>query len=107
MIRVRYSPQLALPGWSIAYAWEGRILTVRMRIVEEDADSPVEKEVAETYNFSSLQPGDRVVGAESEVLPISPLVEAYVDDEGDLHVVLLHWYRHGENPGKPEEVLDG
>lgn len=110
MIHVRYAPQLPLPGWGVSYAWEGRVLTVRMRVVEESTDPttpPVEREAEEIYDFSSLQPGDRVVGAEPEALPISPLVEAYVDDGGNLHVTLLHWYRHGESPEKPEEVLDG
>jgi len=95
-IHVIYSPQAALPGQTLAYTWEGRTLTARLE----------PQGLEETYDLSSLQPGDEVSEVQPEVLPFSPLISAHVDENGDLHVALLLWYE-GEEPTELEEVLDG
>jgi hypothetical protein len=96
MIHIRYSPQAALPGQSLAYTWTGRILTARLE----------PQGLEEVFDLSTLQPGDEVTGVEPETLPFSPLISARVDEDGDLHVALLRWYE-GEEPTELEEVLDG
>jgi len=100
MIRVRYTPQVALPGHRIIYAWQGRTLTAALYRGEEEVGQ-------ETYDLSILQPGDEVVGAEPEALPFSPLVSARCAEDGTLEVTLLYWYEGGEEPELAEEVLDG
>jgi len=100
MIRVRYTPQVGLPGHRIAYTWQGRVLTAALYRGEEGVGQ-------EIYDFSVLQPGNEVVEVEPEVLPFSPLVSARCLENGTLEVVLLHWYGGGEEPELAEEVLDG
>lgn len=97
MIKISYTPQVGLPGRRLAYSWAGRVLTATL---EPDGTQ-------EQFNFSSLQPGDRVAEIVPEVLPFSPVVSAEVDSAGDLHVTLLYWYQPGEPDTKSEEVLDG
>jgi len=97
MIRISYSSQAGLPGKTLAYSWSGRVLKATL---EPDGTQ-------EQFDFSTLQPGDRVTEIVPEVLPFSPVVSAEVDDAGDLHVVLLYWYGPGEPDSKPEEVFDG
>jgi hypothetical protein len=99
MIRVRYTPQVALPGRRIVYTWQGRVLIATLYRGEEEVGR-------EVYDLSVLQPGDEVTGVEPEVLPFSPLVSARCTEEG-LEVVLLYWYGGGEEPRLAEEVLDG
>jgi len=99
MTRVRYTPQVALPGHRIVYAWRGRVLTAALYRGEEEVGQ-------ETYDLSLLQPGDEVVGVEPEVLQFSPLISARCLEDGTLEVVLLHWYDGGEEPELAEEVLD-
>jgi hypothetical protein len=100
MIRVRYTPQVALPGHRIFYTWQGRVLTATLYRGEEEVGQDV-------YDLSALQPGDEVVGVEPESLPLSPLVSARCLEDGTLEVVLLYWYDGGEEPELAEEVLDG
>lgn len=96
MIRVSYVPQVALPGRSLEYAWQGRVLHIRL---QPDG-------LEETVDLTPLAPGDRAT-VTTEVIPYNPVLEAYVDDVGDLHVTLLHWYQPGEPDTRPEEVYDG
>jgi hypothetical protein len=100
MIRVRYVPQVALPGHRISYAWEGRTLTATLFQGNEVVDR-------ETYDLSVLQPGDEVVEVEPEALAFSPLVSARCLEDGTLEVILLHWYEGNGEPELAEEVLDG
>jgi hypothetical protein len=100
MIRIRYTPQVALPGRRIVYIWQGRALTATLYRGEEEVGQ-------EVYDLSTLQPGDEVVGVELDVLPFSPLVSVRCLEDGTLEVVLLHWYEGGEEPELVEEVLDG
>ena len=97
MIRINYTPQAWLPCKRIRYAWSGRVLTATL---EPDG-------AQERFDFSSLQPGDRVTEIISEVLPFSPVASAEVDAAGDLHVTLLYWYGPGESTNKQPEVFDG
>jgi len=99
MTRVRYTPQLALPGHRIVYTWQGRVLTATLYRGEEEVGQ-------EVYDLSTLQPGDEVTEAEPEVLPFSPMVSARCTEEG-LEVALLYWYEGGEEPELAEEVPDG
>jgi hypothetical protein len=96
VIHIRYSPQAALPGQSLSYSWEGRVLTARWE----------PQGLEEVFDLSSLQPGDEVASIEPEALPFSPLISARVDEDDDLHVTLLLWYE-GEEPTELEEVIDG
>ena len=98
MIRVRYVPQVGLPGHTLRYSWTGRVLTATLYRGEEEVGQ-------EVYDLS-LQPGDEVVEVEPEALPFSPLVSARCTEEG-LEVVLLYWYDGGVEPQLAEEVLDG
>ena len=100
MIRVRYTPQVSLPGHRIVYTWQGRMLTAALYRGEEEVGR-------EVYDLSVLQPGDEVVGVEPEVLQFSPLISARCLKDGTLEVLLLHWYEGGEEPELTEEVLDG
>jgi hypothetical protein len=100
MTRVRYTPQAALPGHRIVYTWQGRVLTVALYRGDEVVGQ-------ETYDLSTLQPGDEVVGVEPEALPFSPLISARCAEDETLEVVLLHWYDGGEEPELAEEVLGG
>jgi hypothetical protein len=100
MIRVRYTPQVGLPGHRIVYTWQGRVLTAALYRGEEEV-------AQEVYDLSLLQPGDEVDSVESEALPFSPLVSARCTEDGILEVVLLYWYDGGEEPELAEEVLDG
>lgn len=103
MIRIRYTPQVGLPGHTLRYSWAGRVLTATlMRTLGEE-----EEVGTETYDLSALQPGDEVVGVEPGTLPFSPLVSARCLEDGTLEVVLLHWYDGGEEPELAGEVLDG
>jgi len=99
MIRVRYTPQVALPGHRIVYTWQGRMLTATLYRGEEELGR-------ETYDLSALQPGDEVVGVEPEALPFSPLVSARCLEDGRLEVTLLHWYEGGEELELTEEVIE-
>lgn len=99
MIRVRYIPQVGLPGYTLRYSWSGRVLTATLYRGEEEVGQ-------EVYDLSVLQPGDEVEGVEPEVLPFSPLVSACAEDRA-LEVVLLYWYDGDEEPQLAEEVLDG
>jgi hypothetical protein len=100
MIRVRYTPQVALPGRRIVYTWQGRVLIAALYRGEEEVGR-------EVYDLSVLQPGDEVEGAEPEALPFSPLVSARCAEDGTLEVALLYWYEGGQEPELAEEVLDG
>jgi len=95
-IYIRYSPQAALPGQSLSYSWQGRVLTARLE----------PQGLEEVFDFSALQPGDEVAEVQPEALPFSPLISAHVDEGGNLHVMLLLWYE-GEEPENLEEVIDG
>ena len=97
MIRVSYAPQVGLPGRRMRYAWSGRVLTATL---EPDG-------TRELFDFSGLQPGDRVTEVVPDVLPFSPVVSAEVDNAGDLYVTLVYWYQPGEPATKPEEVING
>ncbi|GAB6940717.1 hypothetical protein [Thermus brockianus] len=99
MIRVRYIPQVGLPGHALRYSWAGRVLTATLY-----RDEVVGQEV---YDLSAFQPGDEVVGVEPEALAFSPLISARCLEDGTLEVVLLHWYEGVEPPELGEEVLDG
>jgi hypothetical protein len=99
MTRVRYIPQVALPGHRIVYTWQGRVLTAALYRGEEGVGQ-------EAYDLSVLQPGDEVTEVEPEALPFSPLVSARCTEEG-LEVVLLYWYDGDEEPEPAEEVIDG
>ena len=103
MIRVRYVLQVGLPGQTLHYSWTGRVLTATlMRAVDGQ-----EEVSQETYDLSTLEPGDEVVGVEPEALAFSPLISARCLEDGTLEAVLLHWYEGGEEPELAEEVLDG
>jgi hypothetical protein len=104
MIRVRYVPQLGLPGHTLRYSWAGRVLTAAMMRTLGEREEEVGQEV---YDLSALQPGDEVAGVEPEALPFSPLISARCANDGTLEVVLLYWYDGGEEPQLAEEVLDG
>jgi hypothetical protein len=99
MIRVRYTPQVALPKHRIIYTWQERSLTATLYRGEEEVGQ-------EVYDLSVLQPGDEVVEVEPEVLPFSPLLSARCLEDGTLEAVLLYWYE-GKEPELTEEVLDG
>ena len=110
MIRISYAPQAGLPGKRLAYSWSGRTLSAQL--VEEAVDpgtgQATQNVVAEeTFDFSALQPGDRVTEITPEALPFSPVVAAEVDANGDLAVTLLYWYQAGEPTDKQPEVLNG
>lgn len=98
-MRVRYIPQVGLPGHTLRYSWTGRVLTATLYRGEEVVGR-------EVYDLS-LQPGDEVVGVEPEALPISPLISARCAEDGTLEVTLVHWYEGVEPPELAEEVLDG
>jgi len=100
MIRVRYTPQVALPEHRIVYAWQGRVFTATLYRGEEEVGQ-------EVYDLSVLQPGEEVVEVEPETLFFSPLVSARCTEDGTLEVTLLYWYEGGEEPELAEEVLDG
>jgi hypothetical protein len=102
MIRVRYIPQVGLFGHTLHYSWTGRVLTATL---ERTVDG--QKLGQETYDLSTIEPGDEVVEVEPEMLPFSPLVSARCLENGTLEVVLLYWYDGGEEPELAEEVLDG
>jgi hypothetical protein len=105
MIRVRYTPQVGLPGHTLRYSWAGRVLTATMMRTTGEREEVVGREV---YDLSALQPGDEVGEVELESLPFSPLVSARCLEDGTLEVVLLYWYEGGgEEPKLAEEVLDG
>ena len=100
MIHIRYAPQICFPGHRIRYEWRGRLLEAILEASGEEIGR-------ETYNLSELGPGDEVISTTPESLPFSPLVEARVDEAGDLHVLLLLWYESGEEITKLEEAIDG
>ncbi len=104
MIRVRYVPQVGLPGQTLHYSWTGRVLTATLRRTVGGQEEELGQEV---YDLSVLQPGDEVEGAEPEALPFSPLVFARCLEDGTLEVNLIYWYDGGEEPELDEEVLDG
>jgi hypothetical protein len=104
MIRVRYVPQLGLPGQTLHYSWSGRVLTATLKRTLSEQEEVLGGEI---YDLSSLEPGDEVVGVESEAFPFSPLVSARCTEDGTLEVILLHWYEGVEPPVLDEEVLDG
>ena len=98
MIRVRYAPQVALPGHRIVYTWQGRSLTATLYRGDEEVGQ-------EVCDLSLLEPGDEVVGEEPEVLSFSPLLSARCLEDGTLEAVLLYWYE-GEEPELTEEVIE-
>ncbi len=104
MIRVRYIPQVGLPGQTLHYSWAGRVLTATLKRTLGEREEEVGQEV---YDLSALRPGDEVEGAEPEALPFSPLISARCLEDGTLEVELLYWYEGGEEPELAEEVLDG
>jgi hypothetical protein len=104
MIRVRYVPQVGLPGHTPRYSWAGRVLAVTVTRTLGEREEVVG---TETYDLSVLQPGDEVEGAEPEALPFPPLVSARCLGDGTLEVALLYWYEGGQEPELAEEVLDG
>jgi hypothetical protein len=104
MIRVRYTPQVGLPGQTLHYSWTGRVLTATLTRAVDGQEEEIGEEV---YDLSALQPGDEVVRVEPEVLPLSPLISARCLEDGTLEVVLLHWYDGCEETELAEEVLDG
>ncbi len=104
MIRVRYVPQVGLSGQTLHYSWNGRVLTATLKCSLSEQEEVLDEEI---YDLSSLEPGDEVEGAESEVLPFSPLVSARCLEDGTLEVVLLLWHEGVEPPELDEEVLDG
>ena len=103
MIRVRYVPQVGLPGQTLHYSWTGRVMAATLKRTLGKQEEVVG---TETYDLSLLQPGDEVVGVEPEALPFSPLVSARCAEDGTLEVTLLYWYQ-GKEPELAEEVLDG
>jgi hypothetical protein len=104
VIRVRYIPQVGLPGRTLHYTWAGRVLTATLKRTVGGQEEELGQEV---YDLSVLQPGDEVIGAEPETLPFSPLISARCLEDGTLEVVLLHWIESDEEPELAEEVLDG
>ena len=104
MIRVRYVPQVGLPGHTLRYSWAGRVLTANMVRILGEQEEIVGREA---HDLSVLQPGDKVVGVEPEALRFSPLVSAWCLEDGTLEVLLLYWYDGGQEPQRAEEVLDG
>jgi len=103
MIRVRYIPQIGLPGHTLHYSWAGRVLTATLKRTVGGQEEDVGQEV---YDLSVLQPGDEVDGVEPEVLPFSPLISAQCLEGGTLQVALLYWHDGGEEPELAEEVID-
>jgi hypothetical protein len=104
MIRIRYVPQVGLPGQTLYYSWTERVLTATLKRTVGGREEEVGQE---TYDLSALQPGDEVVRVEPEVLPFSPLISARCAEDGTLEVVLLRWRESGEEPEPAEEVIDG
>jgi len=104
MIRVRYVPQVGLLAHSLHYSWTGRVLTATLKRVVGEQEEELGQEV---YDLSVLQPGDKVVGVETETLPFSPLISARCLEDRTLEAALLYWYDGGEEPELAEEVLDG
>jgi len=108
MIRVRYVPQVGLPGRTLHYTWAGRVLTATLKRTVGGQEEELGQEV---YDLSFLQPGDELIEAEPEALPFSPLISAQCLEDGTLEVILLYWYEYWhegvEPPELSEEVLDG
>jgi len=104
MIRIRYVPQVGLPGQTLHYSWTERVLTATLKRTVGGWEEEVGQE---TYDLSALQPGNEVVEVEPEVLPFSPLISARCAEDGTLEVVLLYWCESGEEPEPAEEVIDG
>jgi hypothetical protein len=101
MIRVRYIPQVGLPGHRLSYTWEGLTLTATLYRGGE----AVSREV---YDLSNLQLGDEVVNVEPTALLFSPLVSAKRIDGETLEVALLYWHEPGDEPElDEEEIVDG
>jgi hypothetical protein len=82
---IEYAEQVGLPGHRLRYRLQDGVLTATL-------ERPDGTALEEVYNLSGLQPGDEVERAEPEVLPLSPLISARVDEEGNLHLKLLLWY---------------
>lgn len=99
MVRISYKSQLALPGHSLRYSWQGRSLVAQML-----RDGQIVAE--ETYDLSVLQPGDELERVEPERMLICPLLSARCTADGTLEVALLYWYE-GDEPEFSEEVRDG
>jgi len=104
MIRVRYVPQLGLPGQTLHYSWSGRVLTAALKRTLGEQEEVLGEEI---YDLSALEPGDKVEGVEPDTLSFSPLVSARCTENGTLEVALLRWYEGVEPPELGEEVLDG
>jgi len=101
VIRVRYIPQVGLPGQRLGYTWEGLTLTATLYRSEEVVGQ-------EVYDLSALQPGDEVVNVKPKALPFSPLVSAKRIDGETLEVVLLYWHEPDDEPELgEEEIVDG
>ena len=110
MIKVSYTPQAALPGHRLVYTWNGRVLTVQhiQEVMDPEAQEPASEVIAEEeFDFSVLNPRDKAAEITTEVLQFPPVSTAEVDENGDLHVTLLHWYQLGEPEEREEEVFDG
>jgi hypothetical protein len=104
MIRIRYVPQVGLPGQTLHYSWTERVLTATLKRTVGGREEEVGQE---TYDLSVLQPGDEVAKVEPEALSFSPLISARCLEDGTLEVVLLRWIESGEEPELTEEALDG
>jgi hypothetical protein len=101
MIRVRYIPQVGLPGHHLSYSWEGLTLTAALYRGGEVIGQ-------EVYDLSFLQPGDEVVNVNPVALPFSPLIAAKRIDGETLEVTLLYWHEPGDEPELgEEEIVDG
>ncbi|HFC09075.1 MAG TPA: hypothetical protein ENJ54_04340 [Chloroflexi bacterium] len=111
MIYFTKVPQANLPDAAFGYAWSGRTLTATLYYVERDEDGTIANQTAvasEDFDFSSLGE-DEVAQVEQQVLPVSPVVRAECDANGDLHVQVVNWYdpRYEAAPETQTEVLDG
>ncbi len=104
MIRVRYVPQIGLPGHTLHYSWTGRVLTATLKRTRGGQEEELGQEV---YDLSVLQPGDKVIGVEPEALPFSPLISARCLEDGTLEANLVYWHEGVEPPELGEEELDG
>ena len=89
-VNATYVHQVPLPGRSLRYRWDGWTLTATL----------LPDGAAETFDFSGLAPGDRVVEFALEKLSFSPVVSAEVDEQGILRVALLSWEEENGKTGR-------
>ncbi len=79
MVKVYFSPQVALPGEQIEYSFRGEVVTAKIGDTED------------VFDFSSLPDGELDMEREIEtVLPVCPIISAKRVD-GILHLELLNW----------------